>query len=55
MNNISLQDQIVVFKEKLEMLLLDENASPAAVLKASEELDVLITEYYKSKNIVTRM
>ncbi len=49
----SLQEKINTFKQRLEKLLLDDTASPEIILKASQDLDDLIYEYYCQKNIVT--
>ena len=51
MQNIILQKKIDELKTKLEALMIDENASPIEILKASQDLDVLISEFYKKDNI----
>ena len=47
MQSENLLQKIEEFKKNLEALMIDENASPNEILKASQELDVLITEFYQ--------
>ena len=48
-----LQVRIGILKKKLEDLLNKNNADPEEVLKASQDLDKLIDDYYKIRNPLT--
>lgn len=45
-----LQVRIKLLKSNLEDLLSGNNADPEEILKASQDLDKLIDDYYKARN-----
>ena len=45
-----LQVRIKLLKNNLEDLLSGNNADPEEILKASQDLDKLIDDYYKARN-----
>lgn len=47
---VTLEDEITLFKQKLEDLLNTEPLNSCKVLELSEELDVLLAKYYSLKN-----